>query len=328
MSSSHAMNIAQNDVRMEHTPGVNGVEQSLKEALDQVNRLVLGKHEQVRLAFACLLAGGHLLLEDLPGTGKTVLARSLAATMDMDFRRIQFTSDLMPSDIVGVSVYQAKSDTFELHQGPVFTNIVLADEINRASPRTQSALLEAMAEGQVSVDRNTLKLPSPFMVIATQNPLDLTGTYPLPSAQKDRFLFQLSMGYPDRNSEISLMRGERRVDMLDQHVPKALLSAGKIIQLRQRVKCVKLSDAILNYAYALVVATRDHDGLSVGLSPRASLSLVEAAQAVAFISGRSFVIPEDIQETFAPLAIHRVKSKGSMGHECEIVADILLKTPC
>lgn len=301
---------------------------ALIDAQTQVNELVLGKESQVRLAFACLLTGGHLLLEDLPGTGKTVLARSLAASLDLSFRRVQFTSDLMPADILGVSVFDPKSSEFELHQGPIFTNVLLADEINRSSPRTQSALLEAMAEGQVSIDRSTLKLPQPFLVVATQNPLDLAGTFPLPSAQKDRFLFQVSLGYPDKASEMALMRGRRRNEILDAHTTQPLLDARQILLLRHQVRNVKVSDSLLEYAYALVEATRSHSQLSVGLSPRASLALVEAAQALAFLSGKEFASPEHLQEAFLPLAGHRVQTHtGQAEVHQEVLHEVLRDTP-
>lgn len=301
----------------------------LTAAQSQVNQMVLGKEQQVRLAFICLLTGGHLLLEDLPGTGKTILARSLAATLDLDFRRVQFTSDLMPSDILGVSIYQPHLNTFELHEGPVFTNVLLADEINRASPRAQSALLEAMAEGQVSIDRTTLKLPSPFLVVATQNPVDLVGTFPLPNAQKDRFLFQVSMGYPDRASELALMRGQRRTEMLDRGQSVHQLNAADVLALCQQVRQVNVTDELLGFIYDLVHATRQESWeLEVGLSPRANLALVEASQAMAFLEGRAYATPEDVQAVFLPLAVHRVVGRGSsLGREKSILADILKATP-
>lgn len=310
------------------TPVEQGVRERLQAAQRQVNQMVLGKEKQVRLAFICLLTGGHLLLEDLPGTGKTILARSLAATLELDFKRVQFTSDLMPSDILGVSIYQPGLNAFELHHGPVFTNVLLADEINRASPRAQSALLEAMAEGQVSIDRTTLKLPHPFLVVATQNPVDLVGTFPLPSAQKDRFLFQVSMGYPDRASELALMRGQRRTEMLDAGTPLCHLKAEDVLSLRAQVRQVTFSDALLGFVYDLVTATRTNHELEVGLSPRASLALVEASQAMAFLEGRNYATPEDVQAVFLPLAVHRVLGRGShRGQETDVLEQVIKQTP-
>ena len=300
----------------------------LDRAIDQVNALVLGKAEQIKLAFACLLTGGHLLIEDLPGTGKTVLAKSLASAMALDFRRVQFTSDLMPGDILGVSVFRPDVREFELHKGPVFANILLADEINRASPRTQSALLEAMAENQVTIDRQTLRLPQPFLVLATQNPLDSVGTYALPDAQRDRFLFQITLGYPDKASELALMRGARRNELLDNKQTRAYLTAADLMELRLSVRAVTVSDALLGYLYDLVDATRQHAQLSVGLSPRASLALVEATQALAFLAGRPYATPEDVQEAFLPLAGHRVHGKETRrGQEAPILAEILRTVP-
>lgn len=300
----------------------NAILERLGQAVEMVNNLVLGKAPQVRLAFACLLSGGHLLLEDIPGTGKTILGRALAASMDLDFKRIQFTSDLMPSDILGVSVYQPGTESFELHQGPIFTNILLADEINRAPPRSQSALLEAMAEGQVSIDRQTHTLSVPFMVIATQNPVDLVGTFPLPAAQRDRFLFQLAMGYPGREHEIELMRGERRNDLINS-LRNGVLSQDDVLALRVHAQSVHMDDKLLAYAYDLVQSTREHDLLESGLSPRASLDLVMASKALAMLSGRRYVIPEDLQEAFVPLAGHRVHAKvEAQGREKKIIEEL------
>lgn len=308
---------------------VNGtLRQRLDDAIAQVNALVLGKPDQIKLAFACLLTGGHLLLEDLPGTGKTILARSLASAVSLEFRRVQFTSDLMPGDILGVSVFRPDTREFELHKGPVFTNILLADEINRASPRTQSALLEAMAENQVSIDRQTLRLPQPFLVLATQNPLDSAGTYPLPDAQRDRFLFQLSLGYPGRESEIALMRAARRSELLDQKRSAAHLDASDLMALREQVRSIHVSDEMLGYIFDLVEGTRQHAKLMAGLSPRASLALVEAAQALAFLAKRTYATPEDVREAFLPLARHRVHGKdGYRGQERGALEDVLEGTP-
>lgn len=298
----------------------------LAQTIMAANRIVVDKPKQIKMTFACLLAGGHLLIEDLPGTGKTVLARTMGAILGLSFQRIQFTSDLMPSDILGVSIYKQSQDEFELHQGAIFTNLLLADEINRASPRTQSALLEAMAEGHVTIDRKTLPLPKPFMVIATQNPRDMAGTFPLPEAQRDRFLFQIDMGYPDRKAEIALMRGERRGDMIEE--ARAILSPADIMALRQQTAAVKTSDSLMEYAYELVARTRTHTAISVGLSPRGSIALIDAAKAIAFIEGRNFVIPEDVQAAFVPLAGHRVRSSdGSTRNSDAALRSILDETP-
>lgn len=305
--------------------GIEDARTRLALAITAANRIVVDKPNQIRMTFACLLAGGHLLIEDLPGTGKTVLARTMGAILGLSFQRIQFTSDLMPSDILGVSIYKQNADMFELHKGPVFTHLLLADEINRASPRTQSALLEAMAEGHVTIDRQTLALPQPFMVIATQNPRDMAGTFPLPEAQRDRFLFQIDMGYPDRAAELALMRGERRNDMIEEVKP--VLHAEDILILRRLAMSCITSDSLMHYAYELVAKTRNHPAISVGLSPRASIALIDAAKAMAFIDGRSYVIPEDVQAAFVPLAGHRVRSAdGSTRNSETALRDIVAGT--
>ena len=277
---------------------------ALRDAQAQVNTLVLGKPQQVRLAFVALLADVHLLIEDLPGLGKTTLAHAMAATLGLGFQRVQFTSDLLPADILGVSVYEAQARRFEFHPGPVFTHVLLADEINRAPPRTQSALLEAMAEHQVSIDGETRKLPDPFLVIATQNPVDLAGTYPLPDSQLDRFLLRLALGYPDESAERALLAGSDRRDLIAQAAP--LLDAQRVIALRRMVLEVHASEPLIAYVQALVGRSRKHPGVRVGLSPRAGLALLRAARAHTLLLGRSHAIPEDVQAMFAAVAEHRL----------------------
>lgn len=284
----------------------------LEAAMAQVNRVLLGKPRQVKLAFTCLIAGGHLLLEDVPGVGKTTLAHALAASFALDFQRVQFTSDLLPSDIIGVSVYERETGQFRFHAGPIFTGLLLADEINRATPKTQSALLEAMAEGQVTVDGHTHLLPQPFFVVATQNPLDLAGTFPLPDSQLDRFMLRVSLDYPDAAAERALLTGSDRRDLLAQLTPQ--LDGPGLAELSRRAQAVTASGALLDYLQALLAASRRHADIRVGLSPRAGLALLGAARAWAMLSGRQHVLPEDIQALFVPLAAHRlVPTRGANG---------------
>ncbi|ELC7364913.1 MULTISPECIES: AAA family ATPase [Stenotrophomonas] len=282
--------------------------QALREAQDQVNALVLGKVPEVRLAFVALLSGGHLLIEDLPGLGKTTLAHALASSLGLSFQRVQFTSDLLPADVLGVSVYEAGSRQFQFHPGPVFTHVLLADEINRAPPRTQSALLEAMAEQQVTLDGQTHPLPDPFFVIATQNPVDLSGTFPLPDSQLDRFLLRLAMGYPSVQAERELLRGTDRRDLIARAVPK--LDDTQVRALRDAVNHVHASDALIDYVQALLTRSRQHAGVRVGLSPRAGLALLRAAKAHALLLGRGHVVPEDVQTLFVAVAGHRLVAEA------------------
>jgi len=282
--------------------------QALREAQDQVNALVLGKVLEVRLAFVALLSGGHLLIEDLPGLGKTTLAHALASSLGLSFQRVQFTSDLLPADVLGVSVYEAGSRQFQFHPGPVFTHVLLADEINRAPPRTQSALLEAMAEQQVTLDGQTHPLPDPFFVIATQNPVDLSGTFPLPDSQLDRFLLRLAMGYPSAQAERELLRGSDRRDLIARAVPK--LDDTQVRALRDAVNQVHASDALIDYVQALLTRSRQHAGVRVGLSPRAGLALLRAAKAHALLLGRGHVVPEDVQTLFVAVAGHRLVAEA------------------
>ncbi|WP_407354483.1 AAA family ATPase [Luteimonas sp. R10] len=298
---------------------------ALKAAQQQVNALLLGKAQEVRLAFVALLSDGHLLIEDLPGLGKTTLAHALAATLGLGFQRVQFTSDLLPSDIVGVSVYDAQARKFEFHPGPVFAHVLLADEINRAPPRTQSALLEAMAEHQVSIDGSTHRLPEPFFVIATQNPLDLAGTYPLPDSQLDRFLLRLSLGYPGRDAERALLSGSDRRGLIAQAQP--VLDAAQVVRLRRAARTVHASDALVDYVQALVERSRHYGGVRVGLSPRAGIALLQAARAYALLLGRRHVLPEDVQALFIAVAAHRLVPESEAGDGAALAKAILHAVP-
>jgi MoxR-like ATPase len=293
----------------------------LQAALEAVNRVVLGKPDQVRLAFAALLGGGHLLIEDLPGVGKTTLAHAIAIVTGGEWQRIQFTNDLLPADILGVSVWRRNEESFEFRPGPVFANVVLADEINRATPRTQSALLEAMAEKQVSIDGYTHELPRPFFVIATQNPLDLVGTYPLPDSQLDRFLLRISLGYPDREQERALLLEPDRRDMLGQLEP--VLAPSDVLELADAATRMHVSDAVLDYVQSLVEATREHADLQAGLSPRAALALLRTARAHALLQGQEFVLPDDVKQVYPALAVHRLQCVPNGGDPQDVVASIL-----
>src|SRR6056297_374902 len=298
----------------------------LQAAVDAVNRVVLGKPEAVRLAFSALLAGGHLLIEDLPGVGKTTLAQALAIVTGGSWQRIQFTSDLLPADIVGVSVWKRADESFEFRPGPIFANVVLADEINRATPRTQSALLEAMAEQQVSVDGRTHALPKPFFVIATQNPLDLTGTYPLPDSQLDRFLLRISIGYPSAAEERRLLIEPNRRELL-AGMP-SLLDPNALLSLIRRTSELHVSDPVLDYIQALVAATREHAAVRAGLSPRAALALIQTARAWAFVRGQSFLTPDAVKAVFPALAAHRLQTISESGMDSDtVVQEILATTP-
>jgi MoxR-like ATPase len=298
---------------------------TLERAQSQVNALVLGKAHEVRLAFVALLAGGHLLIEDLPGLGKTTLARAMATTLGLDFQRVQFTSDLLPADVLGVSVFDPQSRVFQFHPGPVFAQVLLADEINRAPPRTQSALLEAMAEHQVTVDGTTHALPDPFFVIATQNPVDLAGTYPLPDSQLDRFLLRLALGYPGEAAERDLLAGVDRRDLISQTMP--LLGTADVIAARQAVLRIHASEALIAYVQALLARSRKHPGIRVGLSPRAGLALLRAARAYALLLGRSHVLPEDVQALFGGVAAHRLVADAQAGSDASLAKAILHAVP-
>ena len=299
--------------------------QALDRAQQQINALVLGKPQEVRLALVALLAGGHALIEDLPGLGKTTLAHALAATVGLDFQRIQFTSDLLPADVLGVSVYEAGSRQFQFHPGPVFTQVLLADEINRAPPRTQSALLEAMAEQQVTLDGSTHRLPDPFFVIATQNPVDLSGTFPLPDSQLDRFLLRFSLGYPNAESERALLTGTDRRELIAQAMP--VLADGDVQALRRAAEQVHASEALVGYVQALLARSRQQPGVRVGLSPRAGLALLRAARAYALLLGRNHVLPEDVQALFIAVAGHRLSGEAEAGSGAALDKAVLHAVP-
>jgi MoxR-like ATPase len=278
------------------------------QAVKEVGQVILGKQNEIRLAVVCLLAQGHLLIEDVPGVGKTLLARSLAAVLGLSFRRIQFTSDLLPADIIGASVFNRDHAGFEFQPGPLFAQVILADEVNRATPKAQSALLEAMEEQQVSVDGVTYKLPSPFFVIATQNPVHQIGTFPLPESQLDRFLMRIGLGYPAEPLERKLLRGEDRRGLLADLRP--IMGVPELDELRAATKAVQVTDAVLDYVQALVRFTRESPQFELGLSPRAALDLVAAARCWAFISGHAGMYPEDVQAVFAAVAGHRLRRRG------------------
>ncbi|WP_295849855.1 MoxR family ATPase [uncultured Xylophilus sp.] len=286
-------------------------QQKLEALLGQLNTVIVGKEAQVRDCVACLLAGGHLLIEDVPGVGKTTLAHALARTFGLQFARVQFTADLMPGDLVGVSVYERGREGFVFHPGPVFAQVLLADEINRASPKTQSALLEAMEEKQVTVEGETRALPHPFFVIATQNPHDQLGTFALPESQLDRFLMRISLGYPDRAAERLLLAGEDRRDLLDRLLP--LLSTDELLALQQEALAVHAADPLIDYVQELLAATRSGRWFVQGLSPRAGLALVRAAKAQALLAGRNYVAPDDVQAVLPQCVAHRLVPVGTSG---------------
>ena len=286
-------------------------QQQLQALLGQLNTVIAGKAAQVSDSVACLLAGGHLLIEDVPGVGKTTLAHALARSFGLRFSRVQFTADLMPSDLSGVSVYERSSESFVFHPGPVFSQVLLADEINRASPKTQSALLEAMEEHQVSVEGETRPLPSPFFVIATQNPQDQLGTYALPESQLDRFLMRISLGYPDRASERELLAGNDRRAQLGS-LP-ALLDAAQLQALQAQVSRIHASDALLDYLQDLIAATRSGRWFLQGLSPRAGIAVLRAARAQALLSGRDYVAPDDLRAILPQTIAHRLVPVGDAG---------------
>ncbi|HEY3028396.1 MAG TPA: MoxR family ATPase [Pyrinomonadaceae bacterium] len=297
---------------------------------DAIETVIRGKPEAVRLAIVTLIAGGHLLIEDVPGVGKTTLAHALARALDCVFQRIQFTSDLLPSDVIGLSVYNQLTGVFEWKPGPVFANVVLADEINRTTPKTQSALLEAMAERQVTVEGITHALPSPFIVLATQNPIEHHGTYPLPESQLDRFMLRLRIGYPGQDDEKQILRDREHSEPLDSI--RAVMAAANVLELQRSVSSVSVDDAIVDYLMRIVAATRDSEMLDLGVSPRATLALFRAAQALALTEERSYCVPDDIKRLVIPIFAHRLvissryASSLRRSEEAEAVLREIMKT--
>jgi MoxR-like ATPase len=279
-------------------------------AIQQLNRVILGKEHQLRLSLACLLARGHLLIEDIPGVGKTTLAHALAETLGLHYQRIQFTSDLLPADIIGVSVFERTTSEFRFHKGPIFSQLVLADEVNRATPKAQSALLEAMEEHQVTVDGQTYPLAAPFFVIATQNPVYQIGTFPLPESQLDRFLLRIELGYPDPALERELLTGQDRRDLLATVAPT--LSPQQLLLMQTMVPRVHASDALLDYVQSIVRHTRESPHFEAGLSPRAAIALLRASQAWAMIHGHAGVLPEDVQAVLPGVVGHRLKPRDAL----------------
>jgi len=323
---------------MRNLETINGRAAELSaEAVETIDRLqraietvIKGKPEAVRLAIVTLIAGGHLLVEDVPGVGKTTLAHALARALDCSFQRVQFTSDLLPSDVIGLSVYNQRSGMFDWKPGPIFANVVLADEINRTTPKTQSALLEAMAEGQVTVEGITHTLPAPFMVLATQNPIEHHGTYPLPESQLDRFMLRLRIGYPAENAEKQILRDREYQNPLDQLEP--VMSGAEIVELQASVAAVSVDDALVEYLMRIVAATRESEMLDLGVSPRGTLALFRAAHALALTEERSYCIPDDIKRLVLPVFAHRIlvssrfSSSLRRSEEAEAVLKEILKT--
>jgi MoxR-like ATPase len=287
-----------------------------------IETVIRGKSEVVQLAIVTLLSGGHLLVEDVPGVGKTTLAHTIARSLDCSFQRIQFTSDLLPSDIVGVSVYNQHSGDFEFKQGPIFANVILADEINRTTPKTQSSLLEGMAEGHVTVENQTYELPRPFLVLATQNPIEHHGTYPLPESQLDRFLMRLRMGYPSLTEEKEILRQQTHQHPLEQITP--LMSGDDMIDLQEEIKNVRVDDVLLDYLMEIVNLTRNSEMLDMGVSPRGSLALYRAAQALAFTEDRAYCIVDDIKRLIVPVFSHRIVINSRYSNRLKRSDDALL----
>src|SRR5689334_22541414 len=293
--------------------------------IEAAGTVILGKDAQVRLALACLIARGHLLIEDIPGVGKTTLAHVLARSLGLHFQRIQFTSDMLPADILGVSIYEREAAAFKFHPGPIFSQVILADEVNRATPKTQSALLEAMEEHQVTAEGETRKLPEPFFVIATQNPSEQVGTFPLPESQLDRFTMRIELGYPDRSAERALLSGTDRRDLLATLEP--CMTPAELMELQTHVQSIHVSNALLDYVQAIVEHTRRSPDYVAGLSPRAALAIIHTARAWAMLEGRDKVIPEDVQAILPGVAAHRLRPAHDAARRIDVGAQLLAAVP-
>jgi MoxR-like ATPase len=291
----------------------------ISQILNQLNSVLLGKEQQTKLALVCLLADGHLLIEDLPGMGKTTLAGVLAQTLGLDYQRVQFTSDMLPADILGVSIFDKQLQNFSFHQGPVFTQVLLADEINRASPKTQSALLEPMEERKITIDKHTYPLAQPFFVIATQNPQDQVGTFPLPESQLDRFMMRIELGFPNKQAELLMLKGQNQ-----QQAISAIIDSKQLNEMQEAVQKVQASDALLDYLIRLVTESRYAGEFANALSPRCSKVLLSAAKAMAFIEQRDYVVPEDIQGVFAAVTDHRLNGVNGLKQGSQALSQTLL----
>ncbi|MDI3477179.1 MAG: MoxR-like ATPase [Thermoanaerobacterium sp.] len=305
-----------------------GIMETIIKIIDNINKVIIGKTEEVKLVLVALLSGGHVLIEDVPGVGKTSLVKALAKSINADFKRIQFTPDLLPSDVIGVSIYNPEKGVFEFKQGPIMSQILLADEINRTSPKTQSSLLEAMEERQVTVDGKTYMLPRPFMVIATQNPIEYDGTFRLPEAQLDRFMIKVNLGYPDIKHEIEMLKRFETLDPLEDLKP--VVSIMEILKMQNEVKSVYVDDSILDYIITIVNNTRNLSTVLLGASPRAAINLMKASQAKAFIEGRNYVLPDDVKYLSVPVLSHRIilrnEARFNNIDERSVIKDILNAT--